>query len=167
MSLVTMFTDASFSAKYKRGTWAAWAKMNGDTMRRSGILKEKLPSAEVAELCAIANGLVALRLSYGLEVGPNIIIQTDCKNAIGRIQGTTKRNDTTDKIVAYIQDYAKLQGWNLDLRHVKGHKGTATRRNAVNTFCDQECRRQMGLLLSQLEPKLTLVVDNEKAAANG
>ena len=164
MSLVTMFTDASFSNRHRRGTWAAWAKMNGNTMRRSGILKDSVQSPEVAELCAIANGLVALHQQWAEEVGHKIIIQTDCKNAIHRIQGVAKPNKHTAKAVAFIKGYAQKRGWELEFRHVKGHKGTATPRNAVNTFCDAECRRQMGILLAQLQSELKLVVDNTKAA---
>jgi|HubBroStandDraft_2_1064218.scaffolds.fasta_scaffold56532_3 ribonuclease HI len=164
MALVTMFTDASFTRKHNRGTWAAWAKMNGETMRRSGILKATLTRPELAELCAIANGLVALRLCWAEAVGPRVIIQTDCKGAIDRITGMAKSSTDTDKIVLYIRNYVKAQGWSLDLRHVKGHKGMATPRNAVNTFCDEECRRQMGILLRSLRSTLELVVDNNKVA---
>ena len=37
----------------------------------------------------------------------------------------------------------------LILRHVKGHEGTKTPRNAVNTWCDKECRIRMGQLIKE------------------
>ena len=163
MALVTLFTDASFSHKHNRGTWAARAKHKGATMRRSGIIKATLPNSDVAELSAIANGLVCVKQTWA-EAGSKIIIQTDSRNAINAINGGKYGFAAMEPILAFIKNFVLDMGWTLDLRHVKGHKGTATRRNAVNTFCDAECRRQMALLLSQLQPKLTLVVDNEEAA---
>ena len=165
MALITMFTDASFSRKHNRGTWAAWAKMNGTVMRRSGILRDAIFAPEIAELSAIANGLVALRQQWGDTVGPKVIIQTDCKNAIDRICRKAKENEHTERLVVFILEYATQHKLLLDLRHVKAHKGTATPRNAVNTFCDEECKRQMGLLLEQLrQPQLHLAIDNTKVA---
>jgi serine/threonine-protein kinase RIO1 len=33
----------------------------------------------------------------------------------------------------------------VEFRHVSAHKGVVTPRNAVNTWCDKECRRLMRL----------------------
>jgi hypothetical protein len=41
-------------------------------------------------------------------------------------------------------------------RHVHGHKGVVTPRNAVNTWCDSECRELMRLARGGLSPEASL-----------
>jgi ribonuclease HI len=167
VALVTLFTDASYNHRLRRGTWAAWAKCNGVTMRRSGILRDEMFGSTHAELAAVANGLVAVKQTFGPDNGSKIIIQSDCLNGLTSIRNGTKKTDPASNIASFVNDYAKTQGWELDLRHVKGHRAATTPRNAVNTACDVECRRQMGLLLEQLgEATKTKPPRKHKAADN-
>ncbi len=45
-------------------------------------------------------------------------------------------------VTAYQQKIAAA-GIEVEFRHVSGHRGTVTPRNAVNTWCDAECYRLM------------------------
>jgi hypothetical protein len=38
------------------------------------------------------------------------------------------------------------------MRHVKGHKGTVTPRNAVNTWCDKERKRLLAKARAAVSP---------------
>lgn len=160
--LVTMFTDASWNSKHRRGTWAMWAKLNGHTIRYSGIIKSPMPQSGTAELSAIANGLFVVKSRFDPCPDSLIIVQTDSAESIAALQIGSHNRRQDLELVQYINKMIMDNGWRLDVRHVKAHKGTATRRNAVNTWCDKECRFRMGELLSSLQPSLQLVVDNDK-----
>jgi hypothetical protein len=47
--LVTLFTDASHCTKTRVAAYAAWAKTDGRTVRRAGVLKEPVPDSSVAD----------------------------------------------------------------------------------------------------------------------
>ena len=146
-----MFTDASHNTEYKIGTWAMWAKLNGMTERYSGILKQSAPTSNYAELCAIANGLVVIKKVFNPPADTKIIIQSDSIAALETIRKYTSKSLFMQKVVIYIHELKYQSGWILDLRHVKGHEGTKTKRSAVNTWCDKACKKQMGLALEALE----------------
>lgn len=145
--LVTMFTDATFNLRLRRGAWAAWAKANGKTIRYSGLIKEPILDIAEGELSAIANGLYAVMKKFEPEQGSRIIIATDSMEAIAALRNRNHPRVKCRILTNYVHGLAIAKGWSLDIRHVKGHKGDATPRNAVNTWCDKECRRLMGELL--------------------
>ena len=146
--LVTLFTDASFNCALARGVWAAWAKANGRTIRYSGALKDKVPDIAEAELAAIANGLHIVKAQFGPPAGSRIIVASDSMEAITSLQRRNHPRITCRQITNYIHALSREQDWTLDIRHVQGHKGNKSPRHAVNTWCDKECRRLMGLLLA-------------------
>jgi ribonuclease HI len=148
MSLVTMFTDASWNRKTHQAVWASWAKLNGETIRNSGQLKSTVPQIGTAELVAIANGLYCISKQFQHAKGDKILIQTDSLEAIHAINGQEHPRAQDRAIVVHIKAFAETHGWLLELRHVKGHRGTSSPRHAVNTWCDKECRRLMGLALA-------------------
>jgi len=154
--LVTLFTDASVKFEIARATWACWAKADGVTHRYSGIIRNTINQSGDAELCAIANGLFVVIRRFAPPIKSKIIIQTDSDEAIYAIKSGKHTRPYTKLLLNNI--YSTLQKHDLycDLRHVKGHKGTATPRNAVNTWCDVECRRQMQILLDEIAPELPL-----------
>jgi ribonuclease HI len=147
--LVTLFTDATFNLRLRRGAWAAWAKANGKTIRYSGLIKEPIPDIAEGELSAIANGLYAIKAKFQPEASSRIIITTDSMEAIASLRQRNHPRVKCRFLTNYIHALAQVEGWSLDIRHVKGHKGTSSPRSAVNTWCDKECRRLMGLLLAQ------------------
>jgi ribonuclease HI len=146
--LVTLFTDASFNRQMARGVWAAWAKADGQTIRYSGAIKGSMPDIAECELAAIANGLFAAKAKFAPPFGSKIIIATDSAEAIASIKNRNHPRVKCRFLTNYIHALAQEQSWTLDIRHVKGRRGAATPRNAVNTWCDKECRRLMGLLLA-------------------
>lgn len=146
--LITLFTDASFSERLCRGTWAVWFKADGVTYRFSGKIKGTLTQSGDGELSAVANGLHLIVRSLTPPEGSRIIAQTDSQEAISAIQSWGHPRDGANAILLYIRTLLTTHRLRLELRHVKGHKGTITPRNAVNTWCDKECRRQMGELLA-------------------
>jgi len=147
--LITLFTDASFSNRYKRGTWAAWFKVDGKTSRFSGTIVAELQQSGDAELAALANGLFAITRTLGPTTGDKIIAQTDSVEAITAVRMLTHSRPYAKDVVTYIDKLRNIHGFTLELRHVKGHKGAQTPRHAVNTWCDGECRRLMGLLIAE------------------
>ena len=154
--LVTLFTDASFSRRYKRGTWAAWFKADGKASRFSGTIVAALEQSGDAELAAFANGLFAVARTLGPVPGDKIIAQMDSVEAITAVQTQDHPRPYAKTVLAYIRNLQQTYGFTLELRHVKGHNGTRTPRHAVNTWCDGECRRLMGLLLAEHQrPKQT------------
>lgn len=158
MPLVTMFTDASWHSQKLIGTWAMWAKLDGETIRYSGQVKGKVPQIGTAELAAIANGLFCISKKFILPHDTAILAQTDSQEAIVAINSNTHPRAEDLALVNYIKECIRTNGWRLKLRHVKGHKGNATPRHAVNNWCDKECRRRMGIALSNVD-QLTLSLD--------
>lgn len=145
--LVTLFTDATYSKRLSRGAWAAWAKADSKTYRYSGLIKNEIPDIGEGELAAIANGLFVIAKRFQPPAGSRIIVTTDSTEAIAALSNRNHPRPTCRHIANYIWATTRENKWTLDLRHVKGHRGTASPRHAVNTWCDRECRRRMNELL--------------------
>ena len=148
-SCITIFTDAGYSSVHKVGTWAAWTKCAGKTERYSGILKGSITYNGEAELKAIYNGMFVAAKRFDSSA-PYVVVQSDCLEALQAILNGHKRAED-NRIAMMIRTFAIEHNWTMDYRHVKGHKGNTTKRNAVNTWCDKECSRQMGLALERLK----------------
>jgi ribonuclease HI len=161
--LITMFTDASFSSTLQRGTWAAWAKAEGTTQRFSGVIKRPLKQSGDAEIAAIANGLHCACRALSPPPNSKFIIQTDSAEAICAYRTVSHARPYCQEILAYAQLIASTNQLTLEFRHVKGHKGNATPRHAVNTWCDREARKLMGALIREAKNKATttLTAQNE------
>ena len=151
--LVTMFTDSSFSQRIGRATWAAWAKADGLTSRWSGPVKSPVTQSGDGELAAIANGLYHVVKYLSPSAGSKIIIQTDSQEAIDALKRRYHVRRYAQMTVGYIHNHAAKHGLILDLRHVKGHRADEDRRAAVNTWCDRQCRMEMGKLLADFYAK--------------
>lgn len=153
-SLVTMFTDAGWSKTHSLGVWAMWAKCNGRTIRHSGQLKGPITQSGHAELAAIANGLTVVAKTLTLPRWSRIIVQTDSEEALLALRRKTHKHRGSNMAVGYILRLAYTQQYKLDLRHIKGHTAANTPRQAVNHWCDTECKRQMTLALRAIQPEL-------------
>lgn len=144
--LITLFTDASYCSRSRVGAYAAWAKADGRTVRHSGVLKQTVENSSLAETMALVNGICVALAAMRPPAASKIIAQTDCLTAIHALSGMLRKTRTIRQyesiIVAYREKVAAA-GIVVEFRHVAGHKGTATPRNAVNTWCDEECRRLM------------------------
>jgi hypothetical protein len=146
--LITLFTDASHCAKTHVAAYAAWAKTDGRTVRRAGVLKEPVPDSSVAEAQALVNGLCFALAVLKPGVDSRIIAQTDCLTAIAALTGQLRKQKSMARfapVTAAYQTRIASTGIVVEFRHVTAHKGVATPRNAVNTWCDTECRKLMRL----------------------
>ncbi len=145
-SLITLFTDAGFCPDRRIGVWAAWAKCDGRTMRVSGVLRGPVPNSTIAELRALVNGVHCVLGQIGPVPGAKIIAQSDSQIAITVFQGTGYTRASKRVLVDAERERMRAMTAGrvvIEYRHVSAHKGTATPRNAVNTWCDLECRRHL------------------------
>jgi ribonuclease HI len=144
--LITLFTDASYCHRTRVAAYAVWAKADGRTVRHSGVLKQLVPTSALAETMALVNGIYVTIAAMRPPSASKIIAQTDCLGAIHALTGTVKRPRAIRAfapiVTAYQQKIASA-GVVVELRHVSGHRGTVTPRNAVNSWCDAECHRLM------------------------
>jgi hypothetical protein len=131
-----MFTDISLCNRTQIAAYAVWAKADGRTLRYGALFKTPMSDVNDAESRAIVNGVVIVLRTIQPETGSKIIAQTDSLSAIRLLEG---KSETAVLIKSKLQ----AAGVVIEYRHVKGHKGNATPRNAVNTWCDRECGRLM------------------------
>jgi ribonuclease HI len=146
--LITLFTDASHCAKTHVAAYAVWAKMDGRTVRRAGVLKEPVRDSSVAEAQALVNGLCFALTALKPGADSRIIAQTDCLAAIAALTGQLRKQKSMARfapVIAAYQTRIAATGIMVEFRHVAAHKGVSTPRNAVNTWCDTECRKLMRL----------------------
>jgi ribonuclease HI len=144
--LITLFTDASYCSRSRVAAYAAWAKADGRTVRHSGVLKQQVPNSSLAETMALVNGIHLAIATMRPPTASKIIAQTDCLAAIQALSGMLQRAQAIRQYAAVVAAYREkvaAAGIVVEFRHVRGHKGTVTSRNAVNTWCDGECRRLM------------------------
>jgi len=144
--LITLFTDASYCSRTRVGAYAVWANTDGRTVRDAGVLKEPMPHSRLAETMALVNGIYVTIAALRPPAASKIIAQTDCLGAIHALTGTARRARTVRQYAAVVTAYRQkiaATGVVVEFRHVPGHRGTVTPRNAVNTWCDAECHRPM------------------------
>jgi ribonuclease HI len=159
--LITLFTDASFCHRTRIAAYAAWAKTDGRTVRRAGVLKQPVANSTLAETMALVNGIYVAIGVLKPPAASRIIAQTDCLGAIEALNGTIQRPQALRvfaEVVAAYRDKIGGAGVTVEFRHVGGHKGTVTPRNAVNTWCDTECRRLMRAARSEANEKPVLAM---------
>jgi hypothetical protein len=133
--LITLFTDASYCMKTHVAAYAAWAKTDGRTVRRAGVLKEPVPDSTVAEAQALVNGLCfALAV---LRPGPDsrIIAQTDCLAAIAALTGQLRKQKSMARfapVTAAYQTRIATTGIVVEFRHVTAQKTAGAIPNAAS-----------------------------------
>jgi ribonuclease HI len=135
--LITLFTDASHCDRTLLASYAAWMKVNGQTHRRAAMLRGRVPTSNTAELRALVNGIFIALHSIQPPPGSRIIAQTDSQTAID-ILTRPNASEPEAKLLAKKLATTEIE---IEYRHVNGHRGNVTPRNAVNTWCDVECRR--------------------------
>jgi serine/threonine-protein kinase RIO1 len=153
--LVTLFTDASHCGRTHVAAYAVWAKADGYTIRHARVLKQRVPDSSVAEAQAIVNGLCFAIAVLRPLPGSKIIAQTDCMAAISALTGKLAKRKSIERYASITSIYAARivsSGVAVEFRHVSAHRGVATPRNAVNTWCDKECRRLMRLARDTVPP---------------
>lgn len=147
MTLVTLFTDASYCHRKKVGGWAMWAKRGpAEKAVYGGRLKGRPVSSAYAEIAALANAMARLETLGWLDDRTLVIAQTDCLDVINYV---TRPLLSASKNMARPRDSilerrARL-GFRLDLRHVKAHIRPSDRasRHHVNETVDQIAKHHM------------------------
>jgi ribonuclease HI len=147
--LVTIFTDASFCPHTFAAGWAAWIKYGeGKTLRLSDEFKINITNSSDAEIGAAVNALCAATTRLKLGSHDKIILQTDCLTVIAALDFRFKIDGGPRGFAGKCRGilnkrFEALGRPHIDIRHVKGHRGNADKRAAVNTYCDREARRHM------------------------
>lgn len=144
LPILTLFTDAGQCPDTKAGSYAAWAKFNGRTMRKSGILKGDCIRSDVAEVRALANGIYLALKCFSPPPGSVIVAQCDCETALRGMMGLAytkkpKKHEDVCEAIAMAQKMIQDAGVSVRYKHVKGHQGTLDKRSAVNSWCDEQC----------------------------
>lgn len=172
--IITLYTDASHCPRTGAAGWAAWIRFGPlptHVVRRGGALAEDPKTSTGAELAAIANGLAvvgallrdgaeALAAANRMRQNPAppgsrhvIHIRSDSTNALARLYPNWRGAvaDYEGRCARAALELAELHNCDLQLGHVKGHRGKADKRAAVNTWCDAEAGRHMREARKRLE----------------
>lgn len=154
--IITLYTDASYCPRTGAAGWAAWIRFGPGpehVVRRGGALTEDPKTSTGAELAAIANGLAvvgallrdgadALAAANRARRNPAppgsrhvVHVRSDSVGALDRL-----RLNWRGAVAAYegrcvraALECAEIHNCDLQLGHVKGHRGKADKRSAVNT----------------------------------
>jgi ribonuclease HI len=156
--IVTVNTDASFSNKYKVGSYAFWVVCDEYKFKSSGMLKQQVANSTLSEMRCICNALSLLAKKRKTTEGAttkmihHVIVNTDSLNAIHVFTDDKERMHhyhlTNKKYQSITKVYNKIKkdnytGVKMEFRHVKAHRDTKTGRTWVNDWCDKECKKHM------------------------
>lgn len=137
--IVTVFSDAGVCPEIGRASWGAWIKSQRGTARGGGVFRAPCRVTNIAEARAVINAVYLGLRERVIWPGDALIVQTDNDTVPALLAGTVSaKTNPEDKaqIRAEIVKLLTRHRLTLEWRHVKAHKGTATNRNAVNTYCD-------------------------------
>lgn len=126
---VTAFADASYCPNTGAYGWCFWVKFGepAQTVVESGG-GLGLTNSGAAEIEAVRQALKFLN-SIDLTAR-TVVMQTDCQQAIRELGPQLGELTRVGALAAYF-------------KHVKGHRGTACPRSAVNSLCDRRARAEM------------------------
>jgi ribonuclease HI len=151
--LISLFTDASVLHCQSVGAWAAWAKLDGVTMRASGVFKDSPRDSTHAEMMAITNGLHSVIGFFGCGPEHTVLVQTDSLSAIDgltsgvpHVRGKPTSPGKRARRAVYTRFSRMVLGARIVVRfkHVKGHSSVDSGpRFAVNNWCDHEAKSLM------------------------
>ena len=155
--IVTINTDASYSHRHKRGSYAFWIISNQGKIARSGMLKRICHRPEVAEFMCIINAIHALSISGWVNI-EKVVINTDCLNVIHLLVGRNfeirqYRLGFGKQYVAkfkQIVNNSTLKSIPKNIRHIKSHQEIKTPKQWVNDWCDREAKLQINKFLKSL-----------------
>lgn len=154
---IVINTDASFSSKHKRGTYAFYINTNTDRISKSGALRKKCLCSSEAEIKTIINALAFVYMDIELfSKCKTIHVDTDSMNALHLWKKDAvaikkyRLNKLNQQFAAKIQSAKDVfKDKKITLRYVKAH----TNVNFANDFCDKMARKEMSLLIKKLENK--------------
>jgi ribonuclease HI len=152
---VTAFSDASFCHRTNAAAWAGWVKSDRGRVYRGGVIRVNILNSSEAEFCALANTLALAEKRRLLQIGDRMIAQTDSLRVQSVLSGTAslRLSQRERQVVNWVRDLVARMSLRLDVRHVKGHLGSVTPRNAVNTVCDTIARQHMRQERARRQPR--------------
>jgi ribonuclease HI len=155
--IVTINTDAAHDGRLKIGAFAFWMVSNQGRALHCGALKQKLKSADEAEMQCILNALHTLaKLKWNAT---KVIVNTDSMNSIAVFMGDKAHINRWGlhwagkyrSLFQQIRNKLKLKKVELEFRHVKAHDETSTTsRTWVNDWCDKQCKTELKKYRSSL-----------------
>ena len=146
---VMIFADASWCSQTRAGGWGVWLKTDllDRAIVKGGPIKVDVPTPNVAELVAIANGLFVAKRLHLLRPLDVVMIQSDCAEALAWIRGRVPT--TADNRAVNGLSIAEEFSLRLQVRHVRGHQD-GDGRQYVNRLCDQIAKAGMRRRRDQL-----------------
>lgn len=144
---VTIISDASVCMQTFVGGYGFWAVSPRGSHAGEGMFKSKLPPcADIAEAMAIVNSLHCA-LSMGIaEAGDQILVQTDCLNAIQFFEKGARRKAKQEQIAPILKRYSSLlsaQRLQVEFRHVRGHTRVMDQRSKAQRLTDKRAKNGM------------------------
>lgn len=145
--VATVNTDAGYYHIDKVASFAYYIRCGNMMIKGSGLFKDKCSNSLEAEMKAAINAMFLL-LNSSVKNIDKIILNTDNIHVKSKKDG----NALQSKLYKYVKTIKKLKGtdWSknpknkfLEIRHVRAHSGTDTKRQWVNDWCDKECTRQL------------------------
>jgi ribonuclease HI len=156
--IVTINTDASYSHKHNKGAFAFWMVSNEGKICKSGLLKGDSLDPTHAEIKTISNALFHLSNFTGWSGISKVIINTDSMNSIHLLTKNDKaikkyrinRKKYQREMQVFFTLVNKLK-YNIEMRHVRSHVSTATAKQWVNEWCDNEAKKHLNKFLLENE----------------
>jgi ribonuclease HI len=141
---VTIISDASHCGQSFVVGYGFWAVSLRGSHAGSGSFKSTMKDASIAETMAIVNALhCSVRLGI-VDSEDEVLIQTDCLNAISFLEERAGKKRTDIKpVVAAFKDIKKSKSLNIEFRHVRGHTNVMDRRSKAQRLANERARAAM------------------------
>ena len=156
--IITITTDAAWHSKHRIGAYAFWITCDQGRFMHSGVLKEKVRSADEAEMQCIVNAVYCIRKVVGNVKVTKVVINTDSMNSIHVFTCDTKSIDQyglhwAKGLRQKLRGMLKKRGFSKEIfefRHIKAHTDTKSRRSWVNDWCDKKAKESMWAFINNL-----------------
>ena len=141
---VTLICDASYCHEYKVAGYGYWIACERGKKGGDGVVLIDVNSSGIAEMMAAAN-TIWCGLKEGLIVnGDELLLQTDCLQAIDTLKGTKlPANDQEQSVLSYFDQTILRHNLKVEFRHVRGHTVIQQARYAANRMCDKRAKSAM------------------------
>lgn len=141
---VTIIADASFCDENKVGGYGYW--ISSDRGRRGGgdEFKGRVNTNVIAEMMAICNALYVGIATKLVDVGDEVLLQTDCIPAIDAFCDKLREPcQQTVEVAKKLREAADEKGLKITFRHVRGHTQQQAPRYTANRLCDKRAKEAM------------------------
>lgn len=141
---VTIISDASRCMQTGAAGYGFWVASARAKFAGGGSFRAPTSSVEVAESLAICNAISVAIYRGAVQPGDQVLIQTDCLNAID-ILGGKRASLREDERMAFdfLQNLSAAHNLTLAFRHVKGHSTLPGARYTTNRLCDKRAKAGM------------------------